>query len=484
MAGENKGVVHVKNIFNPKVSIIIPIYNGANYMRDAIDSALAQTYNNIEVIVINDGSNDDGETDKIAKSYGDKIRYFSKRNGGVATALNLGIEKMQGEYFSWLSHDDVYEKDKIKHQIEALRKENDKSIVVAGCFKIVDAGKELIHTVDAFDLCTQDQLNNGIFALLRGSINGCCLLIPKSLLTDVAGFDETLITTQDYDCFFRVFKKKKILFLHTFDVLSRSHEAQGSKSMLDFHIKECTVLWKKMIDDVFDSEMVDLYNGRYNFLVSTKKFLQENTLYYDVIDYVDRKILLQLLSEKENRKLFKAHFKAYVKDNNLDNSVAEKLIKEISLIDTDNSVCFLSEDINDRGGLNRATMTIINGLAKYYPILLVSNTENDSVYELDDKVHCLCINNELLMRDADLFCKILILMNVCVVINGYNCVNMYLNLYISAKKYDLKTIAWNHEHYFCPYNKDFLWKSIIGRNIKLNKADYVIWMNKFSWLVV
>ena len=91
----------MKQLFNPKVSIVIPVYNGSNYLREAIDSALAQTYKNIEVIVINDGSNDRGKTDKICKSYGNKIRYFKKENGGVSSALNMGIEKMEGEYFSW-----------------------------------------------------------------------------------------------------------------------------------------------------------------------------------------------------------------------------------------------------------------------------------------------------------------------------------------------------------------------------------------------
>ena len=80
--------------FHPLVSIIIPVYNGANYMREAIDSALAQTYRNIEIIVVNDGSNDNGETERIALSYGDKIKYFHKENGGVSSALNLGIQNM------------------------------------------------------------------------------------------------------------------------------------------------------------------------------------------------------------------------------------------------------------------------------------------------------------------------------------------------------------------------------------------------------
>ena len=66
----------------PLVSIIIPVYNGENYLQQAIDSALAQTYGNLEILVINDGSTDEGRTEQIALSYGDKIRYISKENGG------------------------------------------------------------------------------------------------------------------------------------------------------------------------------------------------------------------------------------------------------------------------------------------------------------------------------------------------------------------------------------------------------------------
>ena len=83
------------NTYEPLVSIVIPVYNGANYMRQAIDSALAQTYGNIEIIVVNDGSTDGGETERIALSYGDRIRYFRKENGGCASALNYGISQRQ-----------------------------------------------------------------------------------------------------------------------------------------------------------------------------------------------------------------------------------------------------------------------------------------------------------------------------------------------------------------------------------------------------
>ena len=107
-------------ITSPLVSIIIPIYNGSNYCEQAICSALNQTYKNIEVIVINDGSNDDGLTRNICQKYSNKIFYYEKENGGVSSALNLGISKMKGEYFCWLSHDDTYTNNKIETQINYM----------------------------------------------------------------------------------------------------------------------------------------------------------------------------------------------------------------------------------------------------------------------------------------------------------------------------------------------------------------------------
>ena len=108
--------------YQPIVSIVIPAYNASNYLAKAIDSALAQTYPNVEIIVVNDGSKDDGATERIALSYGKKIRYLYKKNGGSSSALNLGIANMTGEWFSWLSHDDLYEPNKLEKQIAYIQK--------------------------------------------------------------------------------------------------------------------------------------------------------------------------------------------------------------------------------------------------------------------------------------------------------------------------------------------------------------------------
>lgn len=181
---------------NPLVSIIIPVYNGSNYLAESIESALGQTYKNIEVIVVNDGSNDD--TEKIALSYGDKIRYFYKKNGGVSSALNYGIKQMSGELFSWLSHDDLYYSNKVKEQVQTIiDMKNDKSIIMSTS-ELIDEKGNLI----SFHKKYKKKIYNGnqmFKTLFNGtSINGCSLLIPKEALVRAGYFDETLKYIQDW----------------------------------------------------------------------------------------------------------------------------------------------------------------------------------------------------------------------------------------------------------------------------------------------
>ena len=179
---------------NPLVSIVIPVYNGSNYMREAIDSALAQTYPNVEIIVVNDGSKDN--TREIALSYGDRIRYFEKENGGVSTALNQGIRAMRGEYFSWLSHDDVYYPEKIQTEIDALKAcGNMAQAVYSGWDALIMPNR----SVEKYPQCiNHSYLEIGLLAPIMGFISGCTLLIPKKYFQQYGFFDESLRAVQDY----------------------------------------------------------------------------------------------------------------------------------------------------------------------------------------------------------------------------------------------------------------------------------------------
>lgn len=229
--------------FNPKVSIIIPVYNGANFLAEAIDSALAQTYKNIEIIVVNDGSSDGGATEGIAKQYGEKIRYFCKPNGGVSSALNLGIKNMTGEYFSWLSHDDLYLPEKIEHSVNVLRLHKDAQgkLIAYSCGLLVREDKTKIRRMRK--QFTPGKIYTGAEAAYlsanKGTLCGCCLLIPRGAFESVGLFDESLRYSQDALMWFSLFFNGYCLCAcDSCDVLSRVHKNQVSNTRRDLFLQD------------------------------------------------------------------------------------------------------------------------------------------------------------------------------------------------------------------------------------------------------
>lgn len=201
----------------PLVSIIIPVYNGSNYLHEAIDSALAQTYRNVEVLVVNDGSNDGGLTRNIALSYGEKIRYFEKINGGVSSALNYGIRNMRGDYFSWLSHDDVYLPKKIEKQIDLLKKADDPKCIAKCALQLMDENGQLLYTKKRYKnqqfakkISWEEALK---WHIEGGSFGGCNLLIPKKAFEECGLFDESLRYVQDFIMWMRFFWAKYSLIV-------------------------------------------------------------------------------------------------------------------------------------------------------------------------------------------------------------------------------------------------------------------------------
>jgi glycosyltransferase involved in cell wall biosynthesis len=109
---------------SPTVSIIIPCYRQAHFLCEAVDSALAQTYKNIEIIVVNDGSDDN--THEVAARYASRTRYVCKANGGLASARNAGIDIATGDYFLFLDADDALHPDAVAWLVEAIDRRADR----------------------------------------------------------------------------------------------------------------------------------------------------------------------------------------------------------------------------------------------------------------------------------------------------------------------------------------------------------------------
>lgn len=231
-------------VFAPKVSIVIPVFNGANYLREAIDSALAQTYTNIEVIVINDGSDDAGKSEEIAVSYGDAIRYLRKENGGVASALNAGIRAARGDYISWLSHDDLYSPQKIERQIALLASMPSREAILYSDYEMIYEEDKSLEMVRLTAPELTDSRHIILSHLFTSQVHGCSLLLPKKCFAETGYFNENLRTTQDYDLWFRLLSYGYV-FLHQPEILitSRIHSEQGTHALLDLNYREAEQLF-------------------------------------------------------------------------------------------------------------------------------------------------------------------------------------------------------------------------------------------------
>ena len=258
----------------PLVSIIVPVYNGSNFMREAIDSALAQTYDNIEIIVVNDGSTDN--TDEIALSYGDKIRYFQKENGGVSSALNLGIMKMKGEYFSWLSHDDKYFPNKIENQINLLAKTNNlRNIAYCDSVRINEKGDMLFRSKrNKYLKPGTNSWEESLTALIKnGCLSGCAFLIPKDAFFDAGFFDEKLKYSQDFLMWINILLKHYAVVYEPSDgVYIRVHDKQMTNTGSSLFYHDSSVLASLVVDSLSTNSSKH-YNFTYYLAVYFAKHL-------------------------------------------------------------------------------------------------------------------------------------------------------------------------------------------------------------------
>ena len=268
-----------------KVSIIIPVYNGSNYLSAAIDSALSQDYSNIEVIVVNDGSSDENKTRDIAFRFKDKIRYFEKENGGVASALNFGISKMEGDYFSWLSHDDLYKPNKISSQISYLfdNKINNinNNIILYSDFSLINESGVILWNSD---LSSSLNYSFRMWLTLFSQLNGCTLLIPKEAFDKLGGFDESLKHTQDYDLWSRLSFQYEFVYVPINLVESRQHSEQDSRKLNHFAFEEVAKLKSRFVKGLNKSDFLSIKNTK-KLLVDCKN-LFEYKIYYNIVELI------------------------------------------------------------------------------------------------------------------------------------------------------------------------------------------------------
>ncbi|MFI5071937.1 MAG: glycosyltransferase family 2 protein [Terriglobales bacterium] len=205
------------------VSVIIPAYNATKFLADSIRSVLAQTYRNLEIIVVDDGSTD--TTAQVTRSFGDEVRYIHKPNGGQASALNLGIRHAHGEYIAFQDADDVWLPDKLERQCQHLDA-NPQFGMVCTDLSEVDEELRVIQT----SKCAEAGLipkEGWMFdqELLVGFIFPSAILVRRALLIGLDVFDENLRYQTDKEFFLRFLYRYQSGFINIPLVLRRRHDS-------------------------------------------------------------------------------------------------------------------------------------------------------------------------------------------------------------------------------------------------------------------
>jgi glycosyltransferase involved in cell wall biosynthesis len=204
------------------VSIIIPNFNHARYVGEAIDSVLQQDYEDVEIIVVDDGSTDDSR--EVITRYGNKVKYIHQENAGLSAARNTGIRASKGEFIGVLDADDMYESTFISALVNVLNANKDADGVYCG-YQFVDQENNLMPQIENRPV-QSDELYK---MLLDGNF-----FVPESVFLrryvydDVGLFDEALRACEDWDVWLRVTKKFRII--HASEILTRHRILAGSMS--------------------------------------------------------------------------------------------------------------------------------------------------------------------------------------------------------------------------------------------------------------
>ena len=276
-----------------KVSIIVPVYNVEEYLRKCLDSLVNQTYQNIEIIVVNDGTKDDSQSiiDEYKKKYSKIIKSYVKENGGSAIARNYGIDKATGEYIMFVDSDDYVDMKMVEKLVNTASKKRS-DIVVSNYYRVVD---DKITEVKTFNIISDNIYKNYVL----NCCGPCWQLIKKELFIK---YNLRFLEKHFYEDIavipaFGIYAKKIDYiddYLYYYVIRSGSIMNQ--------------VKYKKSFEDIFDS--LDTLRNRF---ISNNKY----DLYKDEIEY----IYIEHLLHAASLRFFK--FKKY---NELERIV--KIIKE------------------------------------------------------------------------------------------------------------------------------------------------------------
>lgn len=227
----------------PLVSVVIPVRDGAPFIAEAIDSVLAQSYRNLECIVVDDGSTDG--TAEIVSAYGDRVRSLTTGRGGVSVARNLGIEHASGALIAFLDADDVWLPPKLEKQVAMMERHPEAALCYTG-LKLIDVHGNVLGTQPPPP--AERAFRNTL--LIEGAPISVAQtgLVPRRIAKEVGGFDERMSTSADADFACRIARDRPVVPVNEPLVLYRKHPGQMHLDP-DLTEHDCRLLFEKFFSD-------------------------------------------------------------------------------------------------------------------------------------------------------------------------------------------------------------------------------------------
>jgi glycosyltransferase involved in cell wall biosynthesis len=242
----------------PLISVVIPAYNAGRFVGEAIESVLNQTFQDFEIIVIDDGSTDD--THDVVSSFGEKIIYIQQENNGPAAARNAGIKRSNSKYIAFLDADDWWVKNKFEEELNILDSMPDLAFVCSDWFAGHDGTEVRKSALQEYEASKNNLADFGLL-LSENFVNTSTVLVQRQRLVDAGLFNECLRGAEDRDLWLRLLVTRKAYVLDKPLAFRRFHQDNTSASLeyiksqltmtedlMQWPLVQNNINWMRMID--------------------------------------------------------------------------------------------------------------------------------------------------------------------------------------------------------------------------------------------
>ena len=234
------------------ISVIIPTYNYGRFLSEAITSALQQTYEPGEIIVVDDGSTD--ETAEVTESFGERVKYLRQDKAGVCAARNLGVASTTGDYIAFLDADDIWEPTKLEKQMRKFEADAEVGLVHCGMREFDSTTGETLQFHLEGDEGWVAQMHL-LFEKPVINASGSSIMVTRAAFDRVKGFDTRLRNGEDWEFCYRVAKEFKVGYVQEPLVQYRNHGVNATKNISEME-RSSLIAWKKIFETDDDTVLM------------------------------------------------------------------------------------------------------------------------------------------------------------------------------------------------------------------------------------